>query len=274
MRTILKLLIAGGAVGVLAGCGDDDDHPSTPAREPAASVRVVGSEYAYSMPREIPGEIVSMEFVNTGDEVHEYAMGRVDPPHTVDEFVKLILDPADEGEQEEPDWAHDIGGVPALSPGERVTITRRLKPGTYGLLCFVPAPDGKTHLEHGMHTQFTVTADRGGSLPTADAVIEAREEDFAVPVLHAGRRTIELRNTARDEREFGLIRLDPDKSLEDAERYFDSGAKGDPPLALLGAMQSIPPETSVFLTLDLHAGRTYVVSDEENELRSEFKVRR
>ena len=269
MRTIWPLIVVGGALGALAGCGDDNSS-SKPAREPAAHVRVVGSEYAYAVAREIPGGVVAMEFVNTGDEVHEYAMGRVDSPHTVREFVDLILDPADEAEQEEPEWAHDIGGVPALSPGERVTITRRLKPGTYGLLCFVPAPDGKTHLEHGMHAQFTVTGDRGGSLPTPDAVIEARDNGFAVPTLHAGRRTIELRNTAREEREFGLIRLNAGKSLRDAERYFKSGAQGDPPLALLGAMQSIPAGTSVVLTIDLQAGRRYVISDEENELRREF----
>jgi hypothetical protein len=271
MRTIWPFIVAGGALGALAGCGDDNST-SKPAREPAARVRVVGSEYAYALPREIPGGVVAMEFVNTGDEVHEYAMGRVDPPHTVRELVDLILDPADEAQEEEPDWAHDVGGVPALSPGERVTITRRMKPGTYGLLCFVPTPDGETHLDRGMHTQFTVTGDRGDSLPTPDAVIEARDTGFAVPPRRAGRRTIELRNAAREGREFGLIHLNPGKSLRDAERYFKSGAHEDPPLALLGAMQSIPAGTSVFLTLDLQAGRGYVISDEENELRREFTI--
>ena len=32
-----------------------------------------------------------------------------------------------------------------------------LSPGTYGFVCFVPAPDGRPHAEHGMFGEFTVS---------------------------------------------------------------------------------------------------------------------
>ena len=43
---------------------------------------------------------------------------------------------------EPPDWAEDIAGVPALSPGEAITVTRTLEPGSYAFLCFFPDPIG------------------------------------------------------------------------------------------------------------------------------------
>jgi len=273
MRRILTTLLTATAFAVALGaCGDDE--PSRKADRRPKPVRVVGTEYGYAMPSRIRGGVVAMEFINNGKELHEYSMGYTDPPHAAREIVDLILDPAAEEQQEQPSWSHDPGGVPALSPGERVTITRRLKPGSYTLLCSVPAPDGKTHLEHGMHREFTVTGTSHAALPQADTLIEAQEKRFAVPPLKAGQTTIELRNGASKERGFVLLRLKPGKTMKDVRAAFERNFQGPDPAVLAGAMQSIPSGNSVFLGIDLKGGATYVISDDESGVRSRFTVAR
>lgn len=64
-------------------------------------------------------------------------------------------------------WAHDpkgrpapgeaAGGVTKMPPGAAVVQHEDLTPGTYELLCFVPADtDGKPHFMHGMQKEIIV----------------------------------------------------------------------------------------------------------------------
>ncbi len=233
------------------------------------TVRVEGSEYAFAVPDTIEGGVVSMEFANVGEEPHEYAMGRLAPGKTLADF-RLELE---DDNEENPTSSADVGGVPLLSPGEQVTITRTLQPGTHVLICFFQAPDGKSHVEHGMIGSFEIEGDSGNELPEPDAAIVAQEDSFDVPELTAGTQTVELRNSASGEREFFLVGLNEGKTIADAESWFDSGLRGPAPLAFLGAMQSIPAATSVFLSIDLEAGRKYVVFDEEHDFHAEFSAK-
>ena len=186
------------------------------------SGRVEGTEYAFVTPSTIDGGVVSMEFANTGEEPHEFAMGRLQPGKTLADFREELTN----GGDEEPTSSVDVGGVPLLSPGEQVTITRSLEPGAYVLVCFVPAPDGKTHFQHGMISSFRAEGDSGAELPETDTAIVAQDDRFDVPELESGTQTIELRNAASGPREFNLVRLNPGRTIEDAEKWFASGSKG------------------------------------------------
>ena len=128
------------------------------------------------MPDEMDGGVVSMRFRNTGEETHEFALGRIDGGHTIDETIRDLF--ANDGRVP---YATDIGGVPLLSPGEEITITRRLEPGTYGLLGFFPSPDGKSHLGVGMKREFRVSGGSAAQLPEPDAVVTATATGFEVP---------------------------------------------------------------------------------------------
>jgi hypothetical protein len=244
---------------LLTGCGGGGGPES---------VRVEGTEYAYVMPDTVEGGVVSMDFANTGKEPHEFALGRLKAGKTVDDFRRELTDQNDE----EPTSAVDVAGVPLLSPGRELTITRSLQPGTYVFVCFVPAPDGKTHFDHGMIRSFQIEGDSGADVPDADGTIFARDDRYDVPELEAGTRTIELRNAASGEREFNLVRLNPGKTIEDAQKWFESGQKGPAPLVFLGALQSIPPQSSVLLTVDLDTEGQFVVFEGEHNFRSTLHV--
>ena len=270
MRRTTALL---GTVALLAGCGGKTEpagNETKPANQQAA-VRVVAREYAYVMPDRIVGGVVSMEFVNAGDELHEFALGRLAPGVTPEQARQELTDgDGDPG----PELVEDIGGVPFLTPGKRVTVTRKLSEGTYVLLCFIPAPDGRPHIEHGMIRSFKIEGDSGKDLPKPDAVIIARTARFDVPVLHAGRQTIELRNAAREDRGFVLMGLKPGKTPKDVDAWFEAGGSGPAPVTFPGGIQSIPSGTSVFEELRLEAGTTYYLLEDEHGLRATFTPQR
>jgi hypothetical protein len=235
----------------LAGCGGGDDEES-------GAIDVKGVEYAFDMPDQGKAGVVKFDISNAGGELHEFALGRLAPGKSIAD-VKAYLK---SGQQGTPSWFQDVGGVPILSPGQRLDLTRRLAPANYVFLCFIPSPKGVPHVNLGMLKEFRLSGDSGRDLPEPDATITARKGTYSVPPLEAGEQTIELRNADTKEREFFLFRLKPGKSLADVGSFFESGeAKTTPPATFLGAMQTIPAGTSVFVDVDLKAGEKYTLAD-------------
>jgi hypothetical protein len=250
MRTRLAGGLAATVVAVaIAGCGDDKD---------VNAVAVQGDEYAFVMPDEAEAGVVEFDVSNTGEELHEFALGRLAEGKTLED-VKAFLDSGQEGA---PDWFTDVGGVPLLSPGEELSLTRELEAATYVFLCFIPSPKGVPHVALGMLKSFDLRGESDASLPGPDAVIVANDRGYEIPALSSGEQTIELRNADNREREFFLITLNPGKGLADLERFFEDGeGKGVPPAQFHGAMQTIPAGTSVFIDIDLRAGVEYTLAD-------------
>ena len=249
---------------VAAGCGGSEASAPEP-------VEVQGADYAFVMPDEIEGGVVSMRFRNTGKEPHEFAFVRIGDGHTVDD----VLAATEESGDDLP-WLTDMAGPPALTPGAEITITRKLEPGTYAFLCFWPNTKGIPHVQLGMKRRFTVSGDSSAELPKPDAVITAEKGRFVVPRLKAGSQTIELRNASGAGRGFELSTLNDGKTEADADRWFakieSSGRlpRTPSPVTFLGAMQTIPSGTSVYLTVDLEAGRTYHLADDESGIEALF----
>jgi hypothetical protein len=233
-----------------AGCGGSSDV--------AEPVKVEGDEYAFVMPDEAEAGVIRFQISNVGDDLHEYALGRLDQGKTIEDVKAFLAS----GGEDAPEWFTDVGGVPVLSPGEELTLTRELPPATYVFLCFLPAPSGEPHVSLGMLKSFELTGDSGSKLPEPDAVITANGAGYDMPTFEAGQQTIKLRNADDREREFFLIALSPGKSLQDLESFFEKGEnKGEPPATFHGAMQTIPPGSSVFIDMDLQAGVEYTLAD-------------
>ena len=188
----------------LAGCGGGGDEGAQP-------VEVQGDEYVFVMPDEAEAGVVKFDISNVGDELHEYALGRLAPGKTLDDVKTALAS----GQEEPPDWFTDAGGVPLLSPGEELGLTRELEAGTYVFLCFIPSPNGVPHVELGMLKAFELKGDSGAELPEPDAVIVANDAGYEIPTLSSGQQTIELRNADDREREFFLVALEPGAELDE-----------------------------------------------------------
>jgi hypothetical protein len=248
-------LAAIGMAASFAGCGGGDGATVEP-------VDVRGDEYAFVMPDEAKAGVVKFDISNTGDELHEYALGRLDEGKTIADVEAFL----ESGEEDSPEWFTDVGGVPLLSPGEKLGLTRELEAGAYVFLCFIPSPEGVPHVALGMLKAFELSGDSDADLPEPDAVIVADNGGYDVPDLSAGEQTIELRNADDTEREFFLIALEPGKKLGDIDRFFEAGeGTGKPPARFHGAMQTIPAGTSVFVDIDFEAGVEYTLTDTSGE---------
>lgn len=259
------------ALVALSACGGNGGSPGdkgVPAKEPNDNVvRVVAGEHAYSMPAEIEGGVVSLEFVNEGAEHHEFAFGRLEDGADIEDVIEGLQE-GEGGESSE-----DMAGVPVLSPGATMTMVRELEPGTYFFLCAFPDPDFTPHVDKGMYTSFEVTGDAGAEPPEVDATIEVTDEGFELPELSAGEQVIEFRNSGTKDHEFLLASLvEAGAGTKDFERWIGKGQKGDAPLFFPGGLQTIPPGTSVIQILTLETG-DYLIEDFGSKLEAEFSVR-
>jgi hypothetical protein len=262
-----------GAV-LLVGCASGRGGPptQTPPVSPASKVVEVGAtEYEFSLPPNVGGGVVTMRFTNTGSLPHEFAFGRIDPGKGPKDVQQVF-----ESGQEPPSWMHDVAGVPALSPGRSVTVTRTLEPATYAFVCFFPSPDGTPHAQLGMYKTFQIAGDTGDAPPRADLSISAGGEGVSVPEIAAGEHIVELRNQGPGKHGFLILRpQDPQATFEQVfasvEKWFEGGLAGPAPTTFIGGMQSIPAGTSVFETITFEAG-TYIVWDEDGDASVTFTV--
>jgi uncharacterized cupredoxin-like copper-binding protein len=229
---------------------------------------VAATEYAFSVPSKIEGGVVSFETSNLGEQIHEFAFGRILGSHTAADLKQAMMG------DEEPKWIEDLAGVPALSPGETVTVTRELKDeGTYFFLCFMPAPDGSPHISHGMFQTFEVQGISDAALPTPDATITASDEGIEVgDGIQGGTITVELKSTGKKDHEFWIGRRNPEAKVKNIEEWFGGGQKGPAPVIFPGGMQTIPPGTSVFEELTLDANTKYLVQDPTNHHKARFQT--
>ena len=105
----------------------------------------------------------TIRVVNGGTDSHDVGMLRLAPGMTLED-LRGILNPerarrGDQGQPDDgppPDLGKVAGGVAALAPGMQAFFETDLTPGEYVLFCMVTAPDGRSHIEHGMMKQISI----------------------------------------------------------------------------------------------------------------------
>ena len=101
----------------------------------------------------VPGGAVPVRFTNGTTVAHEARLIRI-RDSDFNSFKSAILTQGDFGASSLGDVAY---ASPSVSPGDTSTATATLTAGTYALVCFLTAPDGKTFAEHGMLSRIEVT---------------------------------------------------------------------------------------------------------------------
>ncbi len=130
--------------------------------EPPATVSVDMTDFAFSMPDAIKSGEQLWEVTNSGTQWHLAAIVNDNPDVSTEELLAAFDDSNGPPPSDAPVTIY--GGVPPMSPGERVWRSISLEPGTYDLVCPLPdvnSPmnsDGPpmTHLEEGMRQMFNV----------------------------------------------------------------------------------------------------------------------
>lgn len=125
----------------------EPEGTSTEIDEDAQRVDVVATEYAFEFAAPESGA-ASFVMDNQGEEPHVISIGKLNEGMTM----------ADAMESDDPEamleWE---ASSPVAGPGEEAVLTLQdLTPGTYAVICYIPAPDGEPHLAKGMATEFTI----------------------------------------------------------------------------------------------------------------------
>jgi uncharacterized cupredoxin-like copper-binding protein len=247
---------------------------------------VTAGEYVYKVSGAPKPGNVEIEFDNPGVEYHMMGIAQVKPKTTVKQ-VKTALLSDDESAGDEFLVNDQIAGIPNfLGPDQSTTTIANLPAGRYALFCFIPAPDGKSHIEHGMVKVFDVKGSKSSFKPPTDGVAEVSITDAGITVPSSGlpaKTWIKVTNDTSVVRDLTLAEyLTPEANFETADAYFDaffnSGPPaGDPPASINGGVAALAPNSSAYLEVSLTSGGKYVfvsqngeVDDDPNELHTDF----
>lgn len=137
--------------------------------EPSAAVEAAMVDYDFEISSPVPAGANVWKIVNQGNDPHHLILSKV-PDGTTEEqvhdLVMSLFGPSGEeaatpaSPSDEPALAFedvlDVYETLILSSGRAMWVEIDLEPGTYGAICFIPAPDGTPHVMLGMIEVFTV----------------------------------------------------------------------------------------------------------------------
>ena len=131
----------------------------TPAKsggsEPAADATIALSDYTFTVDKPLTAGHHVLKVTNNGAQAHEVVVVALPPGKKIADLGTWVEKSLMQG----PPPGRPIGGMATLAKGRSGTFPIDLKPGRYGMICFVPdAKDGKPHFDHGMTQEFTVAA--------------------------------------------------------------------------------------------------------------------
>lgn len=125
---------------------EPDQDASVTSLDPAATrVDVVATDYTFAFTPPVAGR-TSFVMANQGAERHVMYLFRLAEGKTVED---VLASEGDEGYEE--DWESA-----SVKAGEEAVLTADLVAGNYGMICYIPTAEGKSHYELGMQKSFTI----------------------------------------------------------------------------------------------------------------------
>lgn len=250
-------VVLAAAAAVVAGCGDTDAATSTSARPsagaaPAASLAVVAEDHTFDLDTTtVVAGRTPLTLTNRGAQPHQLMVVRLPVGTSLDDLVAAGAD----GPAAAAALVDHAGGINAVQPGATATGYADLQPGSYAVLCFIPLPDGGSHLHEGMAAALTVVP--GDAAPTPDAVGEIALDDFAFGLPEAGLATpgaYRVRNDGAQDHEMVVMRIEEGKTMADVAAFLQAGFAGTPPVTFAGGAGGVEPGADSYIDLDLPAG--------------------
>ena len=130
---------------------------------PAAGMVIRLADFSFALDVPVRAGHHTIRVENVGKEPHDLVLWKLAPGKTAQD-LGTVLNPE---QARRPDQAGDApqpletlgsveGGIAAIAPGMEVFFETNLTPGEYALTCMTTAPDGRSHIEHGMIRQVTV----------------------------------------------------------------------------------------------------------------------
>jgi hypothetical protein len=254
------------------------------------TLTVKAGEYTYILSGAPKAGWTEIKFQNTGVEDHMLAMFKLKPGTTTAQLKKAVLSSDQNAFQAiaAPGGDPTVYGTPApLSPKASTTTMTKLAPGTYGIACFFPAPDGTPHAAHGMYKILKVSG-KSSATPPTDGVSEVTIADSGITAPSSGvpaHGWLKVTNSATAGRDLTLAKYTSDSATFDQanayySEYFSSGKvpAGDAPAMLQGGLGGLAQGGVGYVQVDFAKGRFAFVSsnndtnNDPNPLHLDFTV--
>jgi len=227
------------------------------------TMTVKAGEYVYQLSGSPKAGWVTINFNNAGVEYHVMALAALKKGVTAKQLVAAASSQDNAAFAKIAKGDGMVGSTPdVLAPGYKSTTITNLAAGHYGMLCYVPAPDGKPHFEHGMVKVFDIGTPKSSAKPPTDGVRDVTLTDSSITIPSNGiprQATLKVTNTGTAQHSFTLAKINSGKTFADAQAYFNaffnSGtAQGEPPGEIVGGLSSVPPNGVGYLVTSLKPG--------------------
>lgn len=236
--------IAGLAVALLAGCGDED------AQTLAFTLSGDGKASKFSGPTSAEPGLAEITLRNDGGQEGDLQLIRIEGDRSAQEIANALGD-AVQGKPL-PDWFFAAGGTGLTAPGESQTVKQVLMPGTYYAFNTESngPPDPKSALV------LDVEGEASDDQVEADATISAFEYGFEGEGLTSGSTEIAFENSGTQPHHIVYAPLSGDATAADVNRFLKT-EKGKPPFEDKDVHSTAAVEggESQLVTLDLKPGR-------------------
>ena len=255
------VVIGVAAVALLASCGSSSKSSSSPSTAKPSSagagnlptVTVSAHDYGFTLPATMPTGWVNVTLKNTGKQAHQLAFVKLGSvPYA--QFTKA----AATTDVKSLSSVVFVGGPNNADPGQSVTATVHFDPGTYGVACFIPAPDGKPHAAHGMVGKVVAqpAANSVQTAPTATAgTITTSEFTFLVSTDFTGKGVVKFTNAGTQVHEVIIDKIASGKTLTDVKKFLLAKSPSEtPPVAAAGGVVGIGPKQTAYQNMTLSAG--------------------
>jgi hypothetical protein len=118
---------------------------------PTPDIHLELKDYGFVFSKPITAGKHTIHVMNDGPQEHEAVLVQLAPGKHISDVNAWI-----EGGMQGPPPSKPIAGMAGLAKGRTGIFSDDFTPGTYGLICLIGAPDGKTHADHGMTMEFEV----------------------------------------------------------------------------------------------------------------------
>jgi hypothetical protein len=249
---------------------------SAPAAGAAGSnkLTVKAGEYTYEFSGKPKAGLTEVQFVNDGIEIHMMGLVPLKKNVTVKQLTEALLSDDDESAEAIVRGNPDFSPQPGLLGSKmKMGTMLNLSAGRWGVFCFVPAPDGASHVEHGMVKTFDVASGKSSLKPPKDGVTDVTLTDTSVTIPNDAlprKGYLKVTNEGTTPRTWTIAKLASGVTVEQADAYFDqlfsdSAPEGEPPAVIGGGVQDLAPNASVYLVVDFSSGN-YGYGNEQTDL--------
>lgn len=244
---IVACALAAMAAVSLVSCGDSEEETQKLSFKVNADGRG-GS--TISAPKSAEAGLVEVKYGNNSEAAADLQLIRVEGDHPTKEVVDGLI-AATKGKPF-PDWFFAAGGLGLTQPGETVTVSQVLQPGTY----YAFNTEGQLSPKTTPVTKVTGEAS-DAEVASGEGTVEAREYAFdSEAALPSGTNEIVFENAGAQPHHMIASKLIGNSTAEDVEKFFKS-KKGKPPVSEEGTQTTAVIEggESQLVTLDLEPGR-------------------